>query len=274
MSKSDEIPSAFQHFFEQVYQERWSDLLQAMLKEESKMPRKNKFSSGQSMSDVGRGPEGLLDNYFMDLASIEVAKALAVQQGNDVLDMCAAPGGKTLVLVESLSESGNIIANEISEARRQRLTKVIRQYVPRNIRDRVRVSGKDGGKFALTHKSSFDRILVDAPCSGERHLLKNKKELDLWTESRSKKLAQRQYALLTAALLCLRENGRIVYSTCSISPVENDQVIDRLLEKKTGFQIADYSPTLAGAEKTKHGWIWLPDRSGHGPIYLSVLEKI
>jgi 16S rRNA C967 or C1407 C5-methylase (RsmB/RsmF family) len=112
---------------------------------------------------------------------------------------------------------------------------------------------------------------VDAPCSGERHLLGNPKELVLWSESRSKKLAQRQYALLTAALLAIKSGGRIVYSTCSISPYENDGVITELKRRKgDSFRVQDVSNLEVG-EKTEHGVQFLPDQIGWGPIYMCAL---
>jgi 16S rRNA C967 or C1407 C5-methylase (RsmB/RsmF family) len=209
----------------------------------------------------------------MDPASYWAAKALEVWPGDQVLDMCAAPGGKSLILAEALTSSGELIANEVSEARRERLKKVIQQYVPRDIRDRIWVTGKDGGKFALTHKQKFDRILVDAPCSGERHLFETAKELQEWKVSRSEKLAQRQYALLTAALLAAKPGGRIVYSTCSISDLENDLVIERLLKKKEGqFEVLESSLPMTEAERTRFGIQMWPDRCEAGPIYYSVLQ--
>jgi 5-methylcytosine rRNA methyltransferase NSUN4 len=267
---------AFDQFFQSVYGEAWPALKAALLKEERQIPRKNKFEAG-APGDVGqgeipRGAGGLLAFYIMDQASILAAQALAVEPQDKVLDMCAAPGGKTLILAEALGVSGELIANEISEARRQRLKKVIQQYLPRHVRDHVFMTGKDGGKFALTHRDYFDKILVDAPCSGERHLLQNRKELEAWSESRSKKLAQRQYALLTAALLACRPQGRIVYSTCSISPFENDGVIEVLLKKKTGFEVLK-EPVAADGQETRFGQIFLPHVSGMGPIFFSVLKK-
>jgi 16S rRNA C967 or C1407 C5-methylase (RsmB/RsmF family) len=96
-------------------------------------------------------------------------------------------------------------------------------------------------------------------------------------------LAQRQYALLTSALICLKPGGRIVYSTCALSPLENDQVIEKLLKKKEGFRIipaedwqslSQGSPwQLPNLQMTKFGAMIYPDENGHGPIYLSVLEK-
>ncbi len=285
-----QIPDAFQNYFTEVYGERWPALLKALLESEEQVRRPNGFSSssapaaggtapienepstaGAGKALLSRGEDGLLQYYIMDPASISVARALDVQPGDSVLDMCAAPGGKSLILAEGLKESGELICNELSAARRERLTKVIQQYIPRDIRNRVWVTGKDGGKFALTHQEKFDRILVDAPCSGERHQLRTPAELSEWKKSRSEKLAQRQYALMTAALIACRSGGRIVYATCSISPLENDGVIERLMKKKEGqFRVL---PATEGEPK-KFGTQYLPDRGGTGPIYFSVIEKI
>lgn len=268
-----------------MHGERWPILLEALQQPEIQIGRWNQFSSEAPkdsdffpMSDsqeIPRDAEGLLKYYVMDPGSYWAAKALEVQSGDQILDLCAAPGGKSLILAEALKDSGELTANEISEARRERLKKVIQQYIPRKIRERVWVTGKDGGKFALTHKEKFDRILVDAPCSGERHLFANTKELQDWKESRSEKLAQRQYALMTAALLATKSGGRIVYSTCSVSNLENDDVIARLLKKKEGqFRVLLQGLPMVGAEVTEFGIRIWPDRCQGGPIYYSVLEKL
>jgi len=267
-----------------MHGERWPALLKALLASETQVLRWNQFANPppqQELSEltgkgeIPRDSAGLLQYYVMDPASYWAAKALEVQDGDVVLDMCAAPGGKSLILAETLMTSGELIANEMSEARRERLKKVIQQYIPRDIRDRVWVTGKDGGKFALTHKQKFDRILVDAPCSGERHLFETRKELDEWKASRSEKLAHRQYALLTAALLACKPEGRIVYSTCSISDLENDHVIEKLLKKKEGqFEVLETPLPMAGAERTKYGIRMWPDRCQAGPIYYSVLKVL
>jgi len=306
---------AFDHFFSEVYGERWPHLKSALLEKEKQIARKNKFASDfpefQFQGEIPRAQNGLLSYYVMDPASQVPAFLLYVQAGEKVLDMCAAPGGKTLILAEGLwvgsgsdTGAGELIANEPSEARRDRLTKVIQNYIPRDVRSIIHVKGKDGGKYALTHREYFDKILIDAPCSGERHLLENQKELGLWTLSRSKKLAQRQYALLTAGLLALRPGGHLVYSTCSISPLENDGVIETLLKKKEGFSVVpvedvmlegaapllgpalesaavkDLTKSTSGVggigcigEKTKYGRIFLPDQCGAGPIYCALIRK-
>jgi 16S rRNA C967 or C1407 C5-methylase (RsmB/RsmF family) len=286
----------FEEFYSDTFKDRWPGLRESLLIKEKQVHRLNQFATPNSstgrigrslissqLTDVQRDPEtSLLQSYVMDPASIIVAEALKAQPDDHTLDMCAAPGGKTLILAEHLKMGeGQLIANEISKGRRDQLIKVIQQYVDRTTRDRVRVSGKDGGLFTKSHPESFDKILLDAPCSGERHLLQNQKELSLWSKSRTEKLAQRQYALLTAALICLKPQGRLVYSTCALSPEENDHVLQKLLKKKEGFQILTTAeeclPKMQGfevsIERTEYGHQVLPDRNGFGPLYWAVIIK-
>lgn len=115
---------------------------------------------------------------------------------------------------------------------------------------------------------------MDAPCSSERHLLQNHEELFKWTEQRTVQCAKRQLALLNAGLKNVRVGGLVVYSTCSISNVENDKVIEKALQKrKVDFEII-HRTWLVG-EKTEFGWIVLPDtEGGWGPLYFCVLRRV
>ena len=254
------------------------------MSDEKRVARWNRFAKSipddqvyfdyEKAAEIPRDENNLLQYYVMDLASIYVAKALGVQNGDSVLDMCAAPGGKSLILAEMMGAEGELTANELSEPRRDRLKKVIQQYIPRDVRDRVWTTGRDGGKFALSHPEKFDRVLIDAPCSGERHLFVDESAMKEWKKTRSEKLAQRQYALLTAGLIAMKPGGRMVYSTCSISPLENDQVIARLQKKKEGFRVVESSSPVAGAEQTEFGIQLWPDLTGFGPMYYCVLEKL
>ena len=280
------LPPQFDQFYRESFGERWPSLLAALTSQNrSQTARINQFSKSyvpgqdfrvlESAGEIPRDDLGLLQYYVMDLASVFAARALDVQPGDSVLDMCAAPGGKTLVLAEKLQGQGELIANEPSGPRRERLKKVLQQYIPREERNHIWVNGKDAGLYAISHPGHFDRILVDAPCSGEEHLLETPAELKEWKVSRSEKLAQRQYALLTAALLAVKSGGRIVYSTCALSPFENDQVIERLLtKKKDQFEVVMNAEVFEGEERTSYGRQFLPDRSGLGPIYFSILRKL
>ncbi len=251
----------FESFFSEIYGDRWGFLKEALLAPAQKQER-DCFSGHAA--------------YVMDGASIRAAQALQVKSGESVLDLCAAPGGKTLILLEALQGKGSLVANELSSARRRRLDEVLRTHVPEEFQRLVRITGFDGNQFGLKKKNEFDKVLLDAPCSSERHWLEEDAEMKEWKPSRTRQLAPRQYSLLCSALLTVKAGGKIIYSTCSISPLENDGVIQRLLERKSDEVMLDPAvDDLLDLERTESGFQIFPDRaSGAGPIYLSRLVKI
>lgn len=251
---------AFDRYYAKIYGSRWLRLKAALLDPAPKISRS--CFDGYA-------------HYHLDEASILAAEALQVQKGDHVLDLCAAPGGKMLILAEKIGEKGTLIANELSRARRLRLQEVIETHVPTPIRARIKISGFDGNLFGLRKKGVFDRILLDAPCSSEQHLLEKDLEQKDWKESRTKNLAMRQYSLLCSALLALKPGGTLVYATCSISTLENDGVIARLLRKKQEeVQLDEEVDDLSKLEKTEFGFQVFPDLNrGTGPIFFSRLKK-
>lgn len=292
----------FDQFYEQIYGERWLALKTAMMASGKQVKRHNPFAQegvrdekhnnaketqilkmppccawNESGEEIPRAPNQLLLYYILDPASVLVATNLQVQPGEKVLDLCAAPGGKSLVLAQNLfssyHENSELILNEMSSDRRERLKQVVQQYIPKEIRSQLWVRGKDGTRFGLEAKDYFDAILVDAPCSGERHLIQKEKELKNWKVQRTKFLAQKQYALLCSAWLSLKVGGRLMYSTCSISPQENDGVIERFLHKKKEARLGVLPFILKDGETTPCGQIYLPDRCDFGPMYSSLLIK-
>lgn len=291
-----ELNPAFNEYFSKIYQDRWIDLLKALQEKEKQVARLNRLteidqtrlvsltkqdwlshcfwidSENSSPIQPQRQSSELLDIYIMDPASVFAARQLNVQAGDRVLDMCAAPGGKSLVLIESLKEAGEIYLNDLSPERRDRLKKVIQNYVPRDVRERVWITGKDGVQFGLKEANQFDRILLDAPCSGERHILENERAMNEWSIRRSENLAIRQYSLLSSAFLAIKNGGYILYSTCSISPIENDGVVQKLIKKKKSQVQVLPIEVVDCAEKTEYGVQFLPDRCGFGPIYMSLIR--
>ena len=247
----------FDSFFSDIYGQVWP-LLRASLQEENKsvpfiFPGHNKA-------------------YFMDQASIIAAQTLPIFAGDRVLDLCAAPGGKTLILASFLSSDSTLIANELSALRRERLRRVIAEHVPADIQARIQITRHDASRWCLYEKNIYNAILLDAPCSSERHLVAQGEEKQ-WSQKRSKALAIRQYAMLASAIEALQPNGVVLYSTCSISPFENDGVIEKLLKKKkTQVQIEKICKDQGQA--TKHGWIILPHVRGHGPMYFCLIKKL
>lgn len=233
------------------------------------------FEAARPLPAPARDAAGLLRWYLLDAASILAVEALAVPPGARVLDMCAAPGGKAWQLACPLAESGELVANDRSAARRARLARVLDDYLPPDVRARVRVTGHDATRWSLFERDAYDRVLVDAPCSAEQHVLLDPGALRRWTPARSKQLATRQYALLAAALDAVRVGGRIVYATCALQPRENDGIVARLLaDGRRAGRARTLPPPEPFGEPTVHGLAVLPDASNWGPLYLAVIERV
>jgi 16S rRNA C967 or C1407 C5-methylase (RsmB/RsmF family) len=208
---------------------------------------------------------------------------LAPEIGENVGDLCAAPGGKALLLAEALAAGGDLLLNDRSRARLGRLRRVVTDYLPAALRERVRLTNHDATRFGLRHRNSFDALLLDVPCSSERHVLGNPRALGEWSLARVRRLAQQQYAILAAAAAALKPGGRLVYSTCALAPDENDGAIERIVASRkhdlvvarpAGFTTEvrpDASPPEV--EATRLGFQILPDRCGAGPLYFALLRK-
>ncbi len=263
----------FDDYFLKIYKGRWKNIKSALAEKNKQLERLNLFYSEAA---------GLSQHYAMDPASEIAAKALEVNSSDKVLDMCAAPGGKSLVLAEAMSftggqwqsVSGELITNEMSEGRRARLLRVLTEYIPKDRRLFIHVKGLDGNQYGLRQPEFYDRVLADVPCSGERHLLENPTELALWSEKRTKNLAIRQFSLLSSAWLSVKTGGRIVYSTCSLSPLENDGVVAKLIKKRNVEILRpEFLNEYDFIETTEFGYQILPDVCGFGPMYFAVVKK-
>jgi 16S rRNA C967 or C1407 C5-methylase (RsmB/RsmF family) len=256
----------FDEYFSALYGERWTALRAAL---------------GRPGAAVEYG-QGLAAPYRLDAASVSAAQALRLPDAGLVLDACAAPGGKTLVLASRLPEGTGILANELSSERRRRLSDVLDAHLPAALRSRVTVSGFDAAAAGArqSERGRFAAILLDAPCSSERHVLASGKALKEWSPARVKFLAQRQWSLLSSCFLLLADGGSLVYATCALSPAENDGPMARLF-KKYGESVAldileDESALGAGeAERSAYGVFYAPDRNqGAGPLYIARVRKV
>lgn len=232
---------------------------------------------------------GGTDSYYLDPASVFAALRLPLSGAESILDLCAAPGGKTLVLASRMPEDAVLVSNERSFARRQRLSAVCASCLPEKIRSRVKISCSDGAKWCLTQTECYDRILLDVPCSSERHVIRDEKYLSEWSPSRIKSLSMEQWSLLSSAYRLLKNGGFLVYSTCALNSAENDGVIARLVKKFSDAEIVfprgdDFEPENISAfcnytfslrpERTEFGYHILPDtQGGCGPIWFSLVHK-
>jgi 16S rRNA C967 or C1407 C5-methylase (RsmB/RsmF family) len=249
---------AFEAYFETTFGARWQSALRpALCAPAEKVPLENPF--GES-------------SYLIDLASLEPVLALDLHPGMEYLDTCAAPGGKALAAIYAVRGELSARLNDSSRDRLQRLKAVLYDYCPAEIVEKMRITCSDGARIGGREPETFDRVLADVPCSAERHHLQSGKKME-WSQGTSKGLSVRQHAILCSALDACKPGGRVVYSTCSLSPLENDGVIEKLLKSRKGqFEVLRNVRELG--EATTHGKIILPDRyPGFGPIYYSVLQK-
>lgn len=178
---------------------------------------------------------------IQDEASQAVAHLLDVRRGDFVLDLCAAPGGKTLMLARAAGDSGRVIAADLHEHRLRALAKRIRHAGCKN----VEVAALDGTQ-PLPFSRPFDRILVDVPCSGTGTLARHPEIRWRLHEEDLRNLHQRQAMLLKNSLAHLAPGGRLVYSTCSLEREENEDVIREVLGPEVrAFRVVSAERSLA-----------------------------
>lgn len=159
--------------------------------------------------------------YIQDLASMLPPLILKPRPGDCVLDLCAAPGSKTTQLAAIMGNSGAIIANDVTTRRIKSLAFNLRRTGVANTAV-TKFFGQQMGNLYYEH---FDRVLLDAPCSALGTVGKSPRVPTWWTPARSQRLAANQRQLLQSGLKALRPGGVLVYSTCTIVPEENEQVI-------------------------------------------------
>ncbi|EGI61825.1 PREDICTED: 5-methylcytosine rRNA methyltransferase NSUN4 isoform X1 [Acromyrmex echinatior] len=235
-----------------------------------------------------KGSTGVLDYYLLDGASVLPVLALDLQPGDAVLDMCAAPGGKTLSILQTFMPN-IMVANDIQKSRVDRINKVINQYTAGigQWEDRLRVTERDA-RF-IDDKDMYNKILVDVPCTTDRHVL-HSEENNMFKPQRIRerlKLPELQAAILTNALKIISVGGTVVYSTCSLSPIQNDGVVGMALKKvweETNFImiVKDMSEALSplkclykfGNFGLKYGHIAIPTlQNNWGPMYFCKIVR-
>ncbi|XP_045626099.1 5-methylcytosine rRNA methyltransferase NSUN4 isoform X2 [Procambarus clarkii] len=233
----------------------------------------------------------VMDYYALDGASLLPVLALDLQPGDRVLDLCAAPGGKTLIALQSLLP-GLVVSNDMFESRINRLHRVLKQYIPPGFSDLDRISlVTTGDGCVIREREAYDKVLVDAPCLTDRFSLKEN-DNSIFKSSRTKerlKLPELQSQLLVSALKAVRPGGTVVYSTCSLSPLQNDGVVHLALSKiwkstRIEYCVVDMSYAVRPLNflyrfgsnlGLRYGQIVLPSLlSNFGPMYCSKIKRL
>lgn len=180
----------------------------------------------------GRSPLYHAGAYYVQEASAAApAPLLGVQPGQRVLDMCAAPGGKSAQLAGALGGQGLLVANEYDAARANILSSNLERMGAAN----AVVLNEAPARIAAALPGWFDRVLVDAPCSGEGMFRRDPAAVQEWSPAHVETCAVRQLAILKSAARCVRAGGVLVYSTCTFSAEENEGVVRAFLAENPGF---------------------------------------
>lgn len=227
----------------------------------------------------------LFDYYLVDAASALPALVLNIQDGDYVGDFCAAPGGKSLLLFLTLREC-RFFLNEVSMSRFKRLQNVFSSFIPRSSLANIEFSNCDANK--LRKIDAFDKILVDAPCTNDRHSL-YVNDNNIFAPKRINErinMPAKQMDILLSALNSVKPGGTVVYSTCSLSPIQNDGVVHMALqriwqESTRSFSVVSLKEALRPLRGTfrfnhnfKYGTQVLPFLpSNFGPMYFCKLVR-
>ena len=204
-------------------------------------------------------------------ASQLAALCLEARPGETVLDLCAAPGGKTLLLAEEMQGKGRLLSCDVTESRVQLIAKAVERM---GFADCVETLCNDATK-PNPKLPAADRILVDAPCSG-LGILAKKPDIRYKSlpKARHDELLATQSAILDTAASVLKPGGRLVYSTCTIDPAENEEQVAAFLARHPEFSAVTPGAALpAGMTVGEHGALSVPTRTGMDGFFLCAMQK-
>jgi len=217
--------------------------------------------------------------YLQEPSAMSAAALLDAQPGERVLDLCASPGGKTTQLAAAMGNTGVLVSNDATSSRMVALLKNIELMGLRN----VLVTNETAAKLALRFTGWFDKILVDAPCSGEGMFRKDKDAVLSWDATKPTRLASIQYEILEDAAKMLRQGGRLAYSTCTFSPEENERQIASFLDRHHDFKMVTIKHEAHGISRAQADWaderlakaarIWPHIHKGEGH-FIALLERV
>ncbi len=218
--------------------------------------------------------------YIQEPSAMSAAEILPVKENDAVIDLCAAPGGKTTQIAAKLNGTGILFSNDISATRAKAIVKNIELFGVKN----CVVLSDSPQKIAARFEGYFDCVLVDAPCGGEGMFRKNKDIIKNYNESMLDICKKSQKDILNSAAKLLKNGGHIVYSTCTFSPDEDEKVINDFLidndnfdiisiDKKYGFDSGKPDWVKNGDKRlTKCARIWPHKMKGEGH-FIALLNK-
>lgn len=173
--------------------------------------------------------------YIQEPSAMSAAAVLNASEGEKILDLCAAPGGKSTQIACALKGKGLLVSNEYVKSRASVLASNIERCGVKN----AVVTNMHPETLCSEFLSYFDKVIVDAPCSGEGMFRKEPGAAAQWSERLAGDCAKRQLAILNSAAKAVKGGGELVYSTCTFSPEENELCIEKFLDANQDFELVD-----------------------------------
>ncbi|KAK3869141.1 hypothetical protein Pcinc_025535 [Petrolisthes cinctipes] len=233
----------------------------------------------------------VLDHCCLDGGSVLPVLALGIEAGDKVLDTCAAPGGKSLIALQTFLPFV-MVSNDVTEGRMKRLRRMLDQYIPQGLSNLQKLSIlTEYNRCKILERDAYDKVLVDVPCLTDRHSLQES-DNSLFKPVRTKErlsLPELQSSLLVSALHAVRPGGCVVYSTCTLSPLQNDGAVHLALSKiwqetTIDCAIVDMSYAITPLKTVyrfgtnlglRYGQVVLPSLlSNFGPTYFAKIKRI
>ena len=206
--------------------------------------------------------------YLQEASAMSAVALLDPKPGEKICDLCAAPGGKTTQIAGRMAGEGFLLCNEINPKR----AKILSQNIERLGVANALVTNEHPGSLSQHLPGFFDRVLVDAPCSGEGMFRKEETAVTDWSEETVAMCAQRQGHILDAAGELVRPGGRLVYSTCTFAPEENEETVRAFLSRNEDFTLEDVDAPWFEKVGTGMFRLWPHKLKGEGH-FVAVLRK-
>lgn len=211
--------------------------------------------------------------YLQEPSAMLPAEILDIEEGDIVFDGCAAPGGKSSQLLAKMSEDSFLISNDISISRCYPLNKNLQLTG----RDNYMVISSDITNLASRFENSFDKILIDVPCSGEGMFRKDNSLIKSWLEKGNEYYQNIQKEIVGSVLKMLKPGGKMVYSTCTFSPTEDEEMIEFMLDKCQDLQVLPIDRfegfACGSSERTKNAVKLFPHKIKGEGHFVALLQK-
>ena len=206
--------------------------------------------------------------YLQEASAMSAGALLDPQPGERVCDLCAAPGGKSTQIAGRMLHRGFLLCNEINPKR----ARILSQNIERMGVSNALVTNEHPENLAKKLPGFFDRVLIDAPCSGEGMFRKEEAAVTDWSEETVLMCARRQQEILRSGARLLRAGGRLVYSTCTFAPAENEETVNGFLSEHTDFYLENVSAPWFTQVGTGMFRLWPHKLLGEGH-FVAVLRK-